>query len=105
MRFFENGYYVEKYLKCVNCGLLVGDIRRTTVEQVAGEITLTRNGVRSRKAEIASTDRCRQGRGRDRFRNDARVLGGRRRSERNRCDSSNCEKFENRATHFDSPFE
>ena len=23
MRFSENGYYVEKYLKCANCGLLV----------------------------------------------------------------------------------
>lgn len=23
MRFSENGYYVEKYVKCANCGLLI----------------------------------------------------------------------------------
>jgi hypothetical protein len=23
MRFSENGFYIEKYLKCANCGLLV----------------------------------------------------------------------------------
>lgn len=25
MRFSENGYYVEKYVKCANCGLLIYD--------------------------------------------------------------------------------
>ena len=25
MRFSKNGYYLEKYLKCANCGLLVYD--------------------------------------------------------------------------------
>ena len=29
MRFSENGYYIEKYLKCANCGMLVyGDGHR-----------------------------------------------------------------------------
>ena len=23
MRFAQNGYYIEKYLKCANCGLLI----------------------------------------------------------------------------------
>jgi 5-oxoprolinase (ATP-hydrolysing)/N-methylhydantoinase B len=25
MRFSENGYYIEKYVKCANCGLLIYD--------------------------------------------------------------------------------
>lgn len=25
MRFSDNGYYIEKYVKCANCGLLVYD--------------------------------------------------------------------------------
>ena len=25
MRFSENGYYVERYIKCTNCGLLIYD--------------------------------------------------------------------------------
>jgi hypothetical protein len=25
MRFSQNGYYIEKYIKCMNCGVLVYD--------------------------------------------------------------------------------
>ena len=25
MRFSKNGYYIEKYLKCLNCGVLIYD--------------------------------------------------------------------------------
>lgn len=25
MRFSDNGYYIEKYVKCANCGLLIYD--------------------------------------------------------------------------------
>jgi N-methylhydantoinase B len=35
MRFSDNGYYIERYVKCDNCGVLVYDDGK--VAEVAGE--------------------------------------------------------------------
>lgn len=35
MRFSDNGYYIERYVKCDNCGMLIYDEGKTTT--VAGE--------------------------------------------------------------------
>ena len=38
MRFSDNGYYIEKYIKCANCGMLIyGDGHR---HDVAGKSQL-----------------------------------------------------------------
>lgn len=36
MRFAQNGLYIERYLKCANCGVLIYEARHTHIETEAG---------------------------------------------------------------------